>query len=110
MHRIHEYYFTIACENIRFSSVFAAGDVCETSPAAESEEKRMFSQANFTVESKNIPERCNRSFRLSGSLFNSCLINLVYIIARKRMQILEGGDQISKKQFVLCNRRSKNYS
>ena len=29
----------LACENIRFSSLF------ETSPAAKSEEKRMFSQA-----------------------------------------------------------------
>ena len=36
----------VACENIRFSSLFAAGDVPrETSPAAKSEEKRMFSQA-----------------------------------------------------------------
>ena len=35
----------VACENIRFSSLFAAGDV--TSPAAKSEEKRMFSQANL---------------------------------------------------------------
>ena len=40
----------IACENIRFSSLFAAGDVSrggtrETSPAAKSEQKRMFSQA-----------------------------------------------------------------
>ena len=33
----------LACENIRFSSLFAAGD--ETSPAAKSEEKQMFSQA-----------------------------------------------------------------
>ena len=44
----------IACENIRFSSLFAAGDVslllvppCETSPTANSEEKRMFSQASI---------------------------------------------------------------
>ena len=51
----------VACENIRFSSLFIAGDVSrgvwnfcrwvadvpprETSPAAKSEEKRMFSQA-----------------------------------------------------------------
>ena len=33
---------SVACENIRFSSLFAA---CETSPAAKSEEKWMFSQA-----------------------------------------------------------------
>ena len=44
----------IACENIRFSSLFAAGDVSlllvpprETSPAATSEEKQMFSQASI---------------------------------------------------------------
>ena len=36
----------LACENTRFSSLFAAGDVPrETSPAAKSEEKRMFSHA-----------------------------------------------------------------
>ena len=45
------FHFHVACENIRFSSLFAAGtagDVSrgETSPAAKREEKRMFSQAN----------------------------------------------------------------
>ena len=36
----------LACENIRFSTLFAARDVSgETSLAAKSEEKRMFSQA-----------------------------------------------------------------
>ena len=35
----------LACENIRFSSLLAVGD--ETSPAAKSEEKRMFSQATL---------------------------------------------------------------
>ena len=40
----------IACENIRFSSLFAAGDVSrETSQATKSEEKRMFSQANNMI-------------------------------------------------------------
>ena len=40
---------TIACENIRFSSLFAAGDVSrETSSATKSEKKRMFSQAMKT--------------------------------------------------------------
>ena len=63
----------------------------------------------FTVESKNIPERCNRSF----SLFTRCLIDLV---SRTRMQILEGGVGVATKfvrrQFALCNRirRGKNYS
>ena len=33
----------VACENTRFSSLFAA------SPATKSEEKRMFSQANILV-------------------------------------------------------------
>ena len=36
---------SLACKNIRFSSLFAAGDERETSLAAKSEEKRMFSQA-----------------------------------------------------------------
>ena len=64
----------------------------------------------FTVESENIPERCNRSF----SLFIRRLIDLVYIIARKRMQILEVGVGVATKfvrrQFTPCNRRGKNYS
>ena len=38
----------IACENIRFSSLFAA----ETSPAAKSDEKRMFPQATSVMMSK----------------------------------------------------------
>ena len=37
---------TLACENIRFSSLFAAGDV--SSSAAKNEEKLMFSQARIT--------------------------------------------------------------
>ena len=61
----------------------------------------------YTVESKNIPERRNRSF----SLFTRCLIDLV---SRTRMQILEGGVGVATKfvrrQFALCNRRGKNYS
>ena len=37
----------VACENIRFSSLFVAEDVSrETSSATKSEEKRMFSQAS----------------------------------------------------------------
>ena len=45
---------TIACENIRFSSLFAAGDVSrggtrETFPSAKREEKQMFSQAIVTL-------------------------------------------------------------
>ena len=37
----------LACENIRFPSLFVAGDVSRgTSPATKSGEKRMFSQAN----------------------------------------------------------------
>ena len=40
----------VACENIRFSSLFASGGVSrQTSPAAKSEEKRMFSQATSNV-------------------------------------------------------------
>ena len=42
----------LACENIRFSLLFADGDVSrggtrETSPSAKSEEKWMFSQASY---------------------------------------------------------------
>ena len=37
----------LACENIRFSSLFVAGPR-ETSSAAKSKEKRMFPQANGT--------------------------------------------------------------
>ena len=41
----------VACENIPFSSLFAAGDVPrETSPSTKSEEKRMFSQAKVYAE------------------------------------------------------------
>ena len=36
----------LACENIRFSSLFFPR---ETSPAAKSEEKRMFSQARLVL-------------------------------------------------------------
>ena len=55
-------YTLLACENIRFSSLFAAGD-------AKSEEKRMFSPANTIKKSiflfyKFVPEaifrRCTR--------------------------------------------------
>ena len=48
----------LACENIRFSTLFAAGDVSRggTSalnvPAAKSEEKRMFSQAMRVYKKK----------------------------------------------------------
>ena len=49
----------LACENIRFSSLFAAGDVSrvrlgETSPAAKSEEKWMFSRAMVELEFENV--------------------------------------------------------
>ena len=41
---------TLACENIRFSSLFAAGDVSQTSTSTKSGDKRMFSQANETLK------------------------------------------------------------
>ena len=51
---IFSMFYILACENIRFSSLFAAGDVSrgkrpqrKTSPVAKSEEKRMFSQAIY---------------------------------------------------------------
>ena len=43
----------VACENIRFSSLFAVGDlsgVLRNVPAAKNEEKRMFSQASGAGE------------------------------------------------------------
>ena len=46
---------TLACENICFFSLFAAGDVSsETSPAAKSVDKRMFSQATSTCTTQNL--------------------------------------------------------
>ena len=39
----------LACENTRFSSLFAAGD-------AKSEEKRMFSQATIQRAEQNVDE------------------------------------------------------
>ena len=45
MHDPKQVKIFLACENIRFSSLFAAGDV---SPAAKSEEKRTFSQATWS--------------------------------------------------------------
>lgn len=49
MGRGHNNRQPLACEDIRFSSLFAVGDVSrKTSPAAKSREKRMFSQANAT--------------------------------------------------------------
>ena len=57
----------VACENIRFSSLFAAGDVSrETFPAAKSEEKRMFSQANNAAETN-----CGIAHILGIPLMNS---------------------------------------
>ena len=54
--------FLLACENIRFSSLFAAGDVSrETSLAAKSVEKRMFSQASFLQFEKKY-KRANSLF------------------------------------------------
>ena len=48
--KVHIVPFRLACENIRFSLLLVDGDVSrETSPAAKSEEKRMFSQATFRL-------------------------------------------------------------
>ena len=54
--------FLLACENIRFPSLFAPGDVSrETSLAAKSVEKRMFSQASFLQFEKKY-KRANSNF------------------------------------------------
>ena len=51
LHAVSVLTVDLACENIRFSSLFAAGDVSrETSPSAKSEEKRMFSQATVDFD------------------------------------------------------------
>ena len=55
----------VACENIRFSSLFVPGDEdrggeplpCETSPTAQSGEKRMFSQASALEDSTKTHEQ-----------------------------------------------------
>ena len=53
---------SLACGNIPFSSLFAAGDISrETSPAAKSEEKRMFSQAMSSLLWLNFPFKVNTS-------------------------------------------------
>ena len=51
MHDPKQVTIFLACENMRFSSLFVAGDV---SPAATSEEKRIFSQATLFFFYKNI--------------------------------------------------------
>ena len=65
----------IACENIRFSSLFAAGDVSprETSPVAKSEEKRMFSQASARIDSiERDCSKCHVVRGVLGSLVSTC--------------------------------------
>ena len=66
----------------------------------------------FTVESENIPERCNRSF----SLFTTCLIDLVYSLYHSQKAYANIGGwrrratKFLRRQFTPCNRRVKNYS
>ena len=73
----------VACENIRFSSLFADGDVSrETSPAAKSKEKGMFSKAiwpvsNFAQQhattSNNLCNRvCKRTQHVTSNNVGSC--------------------------------------
>ena len=46
-HTNSDFVAILACENSRFPSLLASGDLSrETSPAARSEEKRLFSQAS----------------------------------------------------------------
>ena len=60
----------VACENIRFSTLFTAGDVSRggTSPAAKSEEKRMFSQARHQVDLLDLGKRGRIKFRIKDCL------------------------------------------
>ena len=76
--------YSIACENIRFSSLFASGDVSrvsfrfvpprETSPAAKSEEKRMFSQAIYSKALRYHPPSSTLLALIGASAFafNKC--------------------------------------
>ena len=58
------FYLKVACENIRFASLFSAGDVSrETSPAEKREEEQMFSQANLKAK-KTISVFKNTRIRL----------------------------------------------
>ena len=83
--------YLLACENVRFSSLFAAGDVSrggnakhETSPAAQREEKRMFSQAivsHKVVKQKAWSgEKNNCQFAADVSAMSSFMI-VTYVIA-----------------------------
>ena len=69
--------FHLACENIRFSSLFAAGDV--SSPATKSEEKRMFSQASFHPFPKQ--RACSQAinFRIINSLMGAWGVRLTWL-------------------------------
>ena len=69
----------VACENIRFSSLFVAKDVSrggETSPAAKSEKKRMFSQAKVQASSIWKKKMDTKSGRLVPSRY-LCVLGAV---------------------------------
>ena len=70
MHDKKQVTIFLACGNIRFSSLFAAGDVL---PAAKSEEKRMFSQATTDLSAsviKNVLVQFVTERQYSGTLIS----------------------------------------
>ena len=79
---------TLACENIRFSSLFADGNFSrETSPAAKSEEKRMFSQAILTFISAEVSrkialEKEKNKLRHHHLISMVCLRNRFHVAVR----------------------------
>ena len=81
----------LACENIRFSSLFVAEDVSrETSSATKSEEKRMFSQA---PERARWPPNLSRKKKLSlfwpyNKYFidQACSVKMVWVLARSSLR------------------------
>ena len=80
---------TLACENIRFSSLFVDGNVSRgTSPAAKSEEKRMFSQAILTfisaeVSQKIALEKEKNKLRHHHLISMVCLTNRFHVAVRQ---------------------------
>ena len=62
----------LACENIRFSSVFAAEHVFETSSSKKNEEKRMFSQANTRMWKLGTSQSCSDVTKCTTVLFSVC--------------------------------------
>ena len=69
----------VACEKIRFSSLFAAGDVSrETSSEAKSEENRIFSQAKYSTPCKIVITTLLLRFLFFGSGNTDWYLGYIY--------------------------------